>query len=314
VTLLHLTALAAAIAAAPVPGGDTRPETLGKFDMSYPAPSPDGTAILFQGNFDGRWQLYLMRAADGSVRRLHVSSRDDTHPAWSPDGTKVAFISNRGGDDDVYILDVATGNVRPLSPHPGKDGHPKWSRDGEWILFNRTFDPNDKGGDGDSAILKVRGEGGRPETISDTPRVETFASLSPDGRSLALVEWFPGAGGERNRNGEIMLVDVATGARRNLTNSEAFDGHPAWDSSGRWIYFSSVVEGPGGREMAVHRIRPSGDGLERLTAIDGTSEVRAVPSDDGRWLYFNASGSGRTLIHRQRLEPAAVPASRGALP
>ena len=279
---------------------------MGRFEMAYPAPSPDGTAIVFQGNFDGRWQLYELDS-EGAMRRLHSSPRDDTHPAWSPEGTRLAFISNRDGNDDVYVLDVATGTARPLAPHPGKDGHPKWSRDGAWIVFNRTFDPADKGGDGDSAILRVRPDGSGLQTISDTPRIETFPSLSPDGRSVALVEWFPNAAGERNRNGEIVVVDLASGARRNLTNSDTFDAYPAWDASGRWIYFSKVVEAPGGPTMVAHRIHPSGDGLEPLTAPEHPSEVRAAPSDDGEWLYFNVSESGRTLIRRQRLtdEPAA---------
>jgi Tol biopolymer transport system component len=278
-------------------------EPLGRFEMGYPTPSPDGVSVAFQGNFDGRSQLYAIDVATGKIRRLHVSTHDDTHPAWSPDGTRLAFISNRDGNDEVYVLDLSSGTARSVAPHPGKDGHPKWSGDGQWLVFNRTFDPNDKGGDTDSAILRVRADGSGVETISDTPRVETFASLSPDGRSAALIEWFPNAAGEINRNGEIVIVDLATGARRNITNSDSFDGHPYWSRSGRWIYFSAVVEGPKGREFAVHRIRPNGEGLERLTAVDGVSEARGMPSDDERWLYFNTTRDGQTIIMRQALPP-----------
>ena len=68
-------------------------------------PSGDGAKIVFQGNFDGRWQLYEIKASDGSIRRVHVSTADDTHPALSPDGKLLAFISNRDGNDDLWVLD-----------------------------------------------------------------------------------------------------------------------------------------------------------------------------------------------------------------
>ena len=283
---------------------DAQPsEPAGAFQMAYPFPSPDGARLAFQGNFDGRWQLYEMALESGAIRRLHVSARDDTHPAWSPDGRSIAFISNRDGNDEVYLLDLASGEARAVAPHPGKDGHPKWSADGAWLVFNRTFDPNDPGGDLDSAILRVRPSGGDLAVVSDSARVETFASFSPDGRSVVFVEWFPSADGTRNGNGELVIVDTATGSRRQLTRSEPFDGFPYWGASGRWIYFSTAVEGEsGGREFAVHRVRPDGGGLERLTAIDGRSEVRAIPSRDERTLFFNIAGE-RVLIHRLALEP-----------
>jgi TolB protein len=270
--------------------------SLGKFDMSYPYPAHDGKSIVFQGNFDGRWQLYVLDVPDGSMRRLHVSERDDTHPALSPDGRTLAFISNRGGNDDVHLLDLPSGAVRALAPHPGKDGHPKWSRDGQWLTFNRTFDPADRGGDGDSAIMRVRVDGSGLSTVTDSPRVETFPSFSPDGRAIVFIEWFPDAAGTRNRNGELVTVDITSGKRRRLTTTDGFEGHPYWGSSGKWIYFSAPVSNGSPREFAIHRIRPDGTGTERLTAIDGTSDFRAIPSDDERTLYFNISAEGRTLI------------------
>ncbi len=286
--------LCALLASAAAPAA---PEAIGRFDLAYPYPSPDGERLVFQGNFEGRWQLYLMELGDGAVRRLHQSDKDDTHPAWSPDGSRIAFISNRDGNDEVYVLDVAAGAARSLAPHPGKDGHPKWSRDGAWIAFNRTFDPADKGGDGDSAIMRVRADGSGLSVVADSPRVETFASFSPDGRSIAFVEWFANAAGERNRNGELVVVDVATKARRRITNSDGFDGYSYWGASGEWIYFSSPVQNATAREFAVHRVRPDGTGIERLTEIDGSNEMRAIPSPDERTLYFNIPANGRTLIY-----------------
>jgi Tol biopolymer transport system component len=299
---MRLQALAALIAAATPTALTAAP--IGRFDLAYPFPSPDGSSVVFQSNLDGRWQLYLLNLEDQAIRRLHLSERDDTHPAFSPDGKRIAFISNRTGNDEVHLLDIASGAVRNIAPHPGKDGHPKWSRDGQWLTFNRTFDPADKGGDGDSAIMRVRPDGRDLSVIADSPRVETFPSFSPDGRSVAFVEWFPNAAAERNRNGELVVVDIATKQRRQLTRSDGFDGYPFWGPSGSWIYFSTPVQNAsGGREFAVHRIRPDGGGLTRLTDIDGRSEVRAIPSADERTLYYNIPVDGRTLIHSTPVAP-----------
>ena len=289
----------AALATAPVA------VSTGSFQLAYPFPSPSGETLVFQGNFDGRWQLYEMKTADGAVRRLHVSDKDDTHPALSPDGRRLAFVSNRDGNDDVWLLDLASGGASAVAPHPGKDGHPKWSPDGQWLIFNRTFDPADSGGDGDSAIVRVRAASAVAEVVADSPRVETFASFSPDGRSIAFIEWFPDSAGERNRNGELVVVDLATRVRRNLTNSAEFDAYPYWGADG-WIYFSTVVEGPKGREAVLSRIRPDGGSREQIGAVDGTSEMRAIPAADGKSVWFNRSDGGRVLIYRLDLPQASA--------
>lgn len=279
---------------------------LGVFHMSYPYPAPDGKSLVFQGNFDGRWQLYVIDLADGAIRRLHESEKDDTHPALSPDGRTLAFISNRDGNDDVYLLDLATGAASTLAPHAGKDGHPKWSRSGQWLTFNRTFDPADAGGDTDSAIMRVRADGVGLAVVADSPRVETFPSFSSDDGAIVFVEWFPNAAGERNRNGELVIVDIASGERRRLTTTEGFEGYPFWGGSGEWIYFSAPAYNGAEREFAVHRVKPDGSSRERLTELDGANKVRAMPAGDERTLFFNASLGGRTMILSISLTAPAV--------
>lgn len=297
-----LAGLGGLVLAATASAQQRSPEPIGAFQMAYPFPSPDGTRLVFQGNFDGRWQLYEMAIADGAVRRLHVSPRDDTHPAFSPDGRHLAFISNRDGNDELYLLDLASGDARVVAPHPGKDGHPKWSADGAWLVFNRTFDPADRDGDRDSAILRVRPDGSDLSVIADSPRVETFASLSPDGAAVVFVEWFPPAAGTRSPNGELVVVDIASGRRRQLTQSVGFDGYPYWGVSGEWIYFSTMVDAGAGRDAAVHRFRPDGSGVETLTTLDGRPDVRAIPARDERTLWFNVAGP-QVLIHRMPIVP-----------
>ena len=297
--LLILAAVLAQQAANAAAAGEM--EQVGAYELAYPYPSPDGDEVAFQSNMDGRWQLYAMRTGDGSIRRLHTSLGDDRNPAWSPDGGKLAFVSTRDGNDEVYVLDLASGSVRSVAPHPGRDGHPKWSSDGRWLVFNRTFDPADKEGN-ESGIVRVRSDGSGYEVISDSPLIETFASFSPDGRSVVFVEWHPDAAGTPARNGELVIVDLESKERRNITRSFDFDGYPYWGRSGEWIYFSTAATGGlKGREALVHRIRPDGTGMAPLTTLDGIDDVRAIPTADENMLYFNGDVDGRVLLYRKPL-------------
>ncbi|NNF59342.1 MAG: hypothetical protein HKN04_13990 [Rhodothermaceae bacterium] len=279
-----------------------QPVVLGQYNMAYPFPSPDGTHLVFQGDFDGRWQLYTLTLDGGEVQRLSTSLADDTHPAYSPDGRTVAFISNEPGNDDVYLLNVETGERRPLVPHPGKDGHPKWSADGEWVVFNRTFDPADVDGDIDAAILRVRPDGTDLEVLSDSDQIETFPSFSPDGRFIVCVEWFPNAAGEPARNGELIKVEIETGVRTRLTDNAVFDAYPYW--GGEWIYFTVFdTDAEGQRRAAVHRMSADGAIVEQVTEPGPIPDVRAIPSRDETQVFYNNREDGRTVILMEALPP-----------
>lgn len=290
----RMTALAIAMMAAIACASSAQelyPAQIGAFEFAYPYPSPDETKIVFQGNFDGRWQLYEMVVATGAMRRLHTSEADELQPSWSPDGRSIAFVSNRNGNDDIFVLDLESGAVRPVAAHPGRDGHPKWSADGLWLVFNRTLDPNDRGGDRGAAIMRVRADGSGLSTLSDSANIETFPTPSPDGRSVAFVEWMPTASG--GRAGDIVLVDTRTGRRRDLTHSDDFDAYPTFGASGAWVYFTTFVD-----DSALRRRVNVRTGLiEELTTQSGRGAVRAVPDRGEQNVFYNVDvAPGRVLL------------------
>lgn len=108
------------------------------------------------------------------------------------------------------------------------------------------------------------------------------------------------AEGRPGRNGELIVLDLTTGARRNISNTPEFDGYPHWGPGG-WIYFSSTANASSPTEMTVYRITPDGIRKEAITTVDGHSEVRAVPSIDETTLYYNVSEGGRTILMRRPL-------------
>src|ERR687883_677732 len=88
-------------------------------------------------------------------------------------------------------------------------------------------------------IWTVPAEGGEARLLVSHPATELKPLYSPDGRRLAFVS-------TRTGNGDIYLLDFATGDLRRLTFDDAPDQLEAWSYDGKWIYFSSPTHEVGG--------------------------------------------------------------------
>ena len=117
--------------------------------------SPDGTQLVFVGEFQGEQHIATCRV-DGDESSVQILFTPDNRtlrligpPSWSPDGTTVVFAmqdTNRPNPDNrqwansrLYLLDVAKqGEVRALEKkalgliNRGMN----WSRDGRSIIFS----------------------------------------------------------------------------------------------------------------------------------------------------------------------------------
>src|SRR5260370_34895934 len=57
-----------------------------------PSPSPSGSQIAFEADFDGPLNIWTSTIGGGSLRKLTTGASDE-EPAWSPAGTAIAFAS-----------------------------------------------------------------------------------------------------------------------------------------------------------------------------------------------------------------------------
>jgi Tol biopolymer transport system component len=101
----------------------------------WPAFSPDGKQIAFSSSRDGDFEIYVMDADGGNVRRLTKSPGLDARPAWSPDGKRLAFTSNRSGHYEVILMDADGANPRRLDTGAERDDHAAWHPDGKQLLL-----------------------------------------------------------------------------------------------------------------------------------------------------------------------------------
>jgi Tol biopolymer transport system component/DNA-binding winged helix-turn-helix (wHTH) protein len=105
--------------------------------------SPDNSQLLTMSQEQGKpWEIYLIDAAGGGIRRLLNEERGEADPDWSADGKSVIFgrvpdlMGNEKDPKAIYTVDLAT---RTVSQIPGSEGlfSPRFSPDGRFIVAIR---------------------------------------------------------------------------------------------------------------------------------------------------------------------------------
>ena len=186
----------------------------------------------------------------------------------SPDDGLIAFDSNREvlSTIDVFTIDP-DANTPPTtaeseSDNPAADRNAQWSPDGSQIayvsrrLVNGDLQPQvyvQPVGDPGSAIpvtlTSAENNGGPAQGV----KFRGGLAWSPDGTEIAFVKSSTQATG-----GNIWVVDVATGAERQITSHPATDANPTWSPGGGSIAFESNRDG----DYDIYRVNASGTGAE----------------------------------------------------
>jgi len=220
----------------------------GDLDMT-PAWSADGRAIAYTSFRRGFQDIFVSRPDEGRVESPTRARGKNWLPAWSPDGAWIALTSNRTGNEEIHLVRPDGSEARQVTEHWAIDTSPAWSPDGSRIAFTSSRS-------GSPQIWIVDADGQNPRQLTR----EKYCDKP---------SWAPGPIDEvayvsRTKTGfDIKVIDVGTGADRQLTFGEGFNESPAFSPNGRHIAFSSTRRG-GQQIWTMTRL---GQHLRQITTI-----------------------------------------------
>lgn len=131
-------------------------------------------------------------------------------------------------------------------------------------------------------IWTAPAEGGEARLLVSHPATELRPLYSPDGRQLAFVS-------TRTGNGDIYVLDFASGEVRRVTFDDGGEQLDAWSHDGKWLYYSSTARDIGASND-VYRVSPAGGTPMQVSADRYANEWAAAPAPDGSTLAFVGRG------------------------
>jgi dipeptidyl aminopeptidase/acylaminoacyl peptidase len=202
----------------------------------------------------------------------------------SPDGSEVAFSWNRSGTFEIYSAPLAGERIFQMTDASERSVWPRWSPDAKQLAFLR-----DRGGDERFDIWLVDRDGEHERNLTNEPGVmHRDIAWSPDGTKIAYTA---NVGG---KTFAIHVIDVATGAKRAVTDSSRTDFQPQWSPDGTLLVFWSRRETtPTNADLYV--VAASGGDATRLDTRGGVDGESTDPrwSPDGTRISFTTDTRGR---------------------
>lgn len=177
---------------------------------------------------EARGEIFTIPAEKGDVRNLtNTSGSAEIAPIWSPDGKSVAYFSDKSGEYKLVITPQdGLGAVRDITlPDPSRPYSPSWSPNGRKIAFQDTH----------FHIWIVDVASGAAKIADTDPYFMADRSVvpvwSPDSRWIAYPKR------HKSLLRSIFAYDVDAGQIRQLTDNLADATEPAWDASGKYLWF-----------------------------------------------------------------------------
>jgi tricorn protease len=269
---------------------------------------------------EARGEIFTIPAEKGDVRNLTNSSgAADILPVWSPDGRSVAYFSDRSGEYKLYIAPQdGMGSAREIDlPEPSRPYAPAWSPNARKIAFQDTH----------FRIWLVDVATGTAKVADTDPYFMADRSIvpvwSPDSRWIAYPKRL------KSLYRALFLYDTETGQKKQVTDGLADATSPAWDASGKYLWFfastnvglntslldMSAYDHPETKSLYLAVLAKADPSPLLPESDDEAARAGAAPRDprdprDGPTPPRSDSAAARTATARPAGDSTPVPAAR----
>ena len=217
-----------------------------------PSWSPDGSKLAYVSFESGNSNVYVQDITTGSRQLVESHPRGiNGAPAWSPDGSKLAVALSYVGNLELFVLDLGSRQETRLTNSLSIDTEPVWSADGQSIYF--TSDRS-----GRPQIYQVAASGGTPQRISFQGQNNANASVSYDGKQIAMVQ----GNGNVYR---IVVMDRSLGDQVRPLSPGPIDESPSFAPNASMLLYAATE----GRRGVLYAVSADGQVRQRLVLSDG---------------------------------------------
>jgi Tol biopolymer transport system component len=259
--------------------------------------SPDGRQVAYASQTLTRYPEIRLVGVDGTEDRQIALRNGGSGLAWTPDGRELVYGELQVHKTfaiygDLSVVTIASGAVRRLT-HGARAYDPDVAPDGQSVVFARKL-----GDRSELVVMGMDGQGERTLTQSVAGVEWSGPRFDPSGTTIAAARLLPGGWLD------IVLVDPASGAVRQLTHDRAKDVEPSWTPDGKDVVFCSDRDGISN----LYALRIADGSLLRVTNVLGGAFQPAV-SPDGRSVAYADYSSLGFDVRVAPLELSPAPAA-----
>jgi len=191
--------------------------------------SPTGKRVVVEA----RGEIFTIPAEKGDVRDLSNSSGSaERDPVWSPDGKFVSYFSDKSGEYKL-VIEAQDGLASPREIALQNRYHyytPSWSPDSKKLVYTDT----------DLKVWVLDIGTGQARKVGEDPWMVPQRTLnpvwSPDSKWVAYSSRL------KSLYHAIFVSNVETGETKQVTDGLADAVWPAWDTSGKYLWFFASTD------------------------------------------------------------------------
>jgi len=202
--------------------------------LTHAALSPTG----MRAAFEARGEIITVPAKKGDARDItNTVGTTERYPTWSPDGQTVAYFTDLGGQYQLELKPQnGMGEARRISLGGGDNYFyaPVWSPDGKAIAFSNSRAEVWTVDVASGKLTKVDTNPFGSFSLTDSEGIPV--SWSPDSRWLAYARQIA------NHLQAVFVYELATGKATRVTDGMSDAGTPAFDPSGKYLYFAASTD------------------------------------------------------------------------